>query len=71
MIFMGVITTIGSVKPFSHPTNPLVLMLLYQMIAVVIMAQVSGTLRSAVVERRKPVRPMKEPQMDDRKIVII
>ena len=38
MIFMGVMTTIGSVNPFSHPSRPLFLMLLYQIIAVTINA---------------------------------
>ena len=34
MMFIGVITTTGSVKPFSQPKKPLFLMLLYQTAAV-------------------------------------
>ena len=69
MMFIGVMTTIGSVKPLSQPSRPLRLMLLYQMSTDTRMAHVSVQLRSAVTERRKPVMPMKLPQMLLRKIV--
>ena len=36
MMFMGVMTAMGSAKPFSQPTKPLFLMLLYQMRIVII-----------------------------------
>ena len=58
MMFMGVMTTTGSVNPLSQPRKPLRLMLWYQMMTLVITPQVSGTLRSAVEDRRIPVRPM-------------
>ena len=61
---MGVMTTTGSVKPFSQPRKPLRLMELYQMMTLVITAQVSGTLRSAVAERKMPSIPIREPQME-------
>ena len=64
--FIGVITQIGSVKPFNQPKKPLFLMLWYQMRALVIRAQVSVVLRSAVVDRRKPVMPMREPHREER-----
>ena len=41
------------------------------MMPVVISAQTSGTLRSAVEERKKPVKPIKEPKMELRKMVPI
>ena len=53
----------GSVKPFSQPRTPLRLMDWYQMITLVITAQVSTTDKSAVVERRKPVKPINVPKM--------
>ena len=63
MIFMGVITTMGSVKPFSQPAKPFREILLYQITAVTISAQVRVVLTSAVVDRRKPVMPMRLPQI--------
>ena len=65
MMFIGVITTTGSVKPFSQPKKPLFLMLLYQTSPVVMRAQVSVVLRSAVELRRKPVRLASEPSTDE------
>ena len=62
-MFMGVMTTTGSVKPLSQPTKPLFLILLYQITAVTITDHVMVVLRSAVVERRKPVMPMRLPQI--------
>ena len=41
------------------------------MITEVIMPQVSGTLKSAVADRKKPVVPIKLPQTEDRNIVPI
>ena len=67
--FMGVMTTMGSVKPFSQPRKPLFLMLLYQMMTLTISAHTSTQLKSAVEERRNPVRPIKEPQMELKNMV--
>ena len=41
---------------------------MYQMITDTIMAQTRVQLRSAVEERKKPVRPMKEPHRELRKM---
>ena len=65
-MFIGVMTTIGSVKPLSQPRTPLRLMVLYQTSAVVTSAHASVVLRSAVVLLRKPVMPISEPQTEDR-----
>ena len=70
-MFMGVITATGSVKPLNHPRTPLFLMLLYQMIKETINAHTMVQLKSAVAERKKPVMPMREPQMEERKMVMI
>ena len=57
-------TTIGSVKPFSQPPTPLRLMEQPQHRKLVISAQVNVVDRSAVDERKMPVMPMNEPQME-------
>ena len=57
-------TTIGSVKPFSQPPTPLRLMEQPQQIKLVISAQVTVVDKSAVDERKMPVMPMNEPQME-------
>ena len=47
------------------------MMLLYQMMKETIKAHTMVQLRSAVAERRKPVMPIREPQMEQRKMVIM
>ena len=66
MIFIGVITATGSVKPLSHPQNPLALMETDQHRTLVITAQVTVVDRSAVAERRMPVMPMSVPPKEER-----
>ena len=68
-MFMGVMTTTGSVKPFRKPRKPRFLMFRYQMITLTITAHTATQLTSAVVERKKPVRPIKLPQMELKKMV--
>ena len=63
---MGVMTTTGSVKPFSQPRKPFCLMEQPQQMKLVISAQVTVVERSAVAERKMPVMPMSVPNSDER-----
>ena len=69
MMFMGVITAMGWVKPLSQPKKPSRFMLLYQMMPVTVSAHASVQLRSAVTDLKKPVMPISEPQMENRNMV--
>ena len=64
-------TTIGSVNPLSQPATPLRLMLLYQVMTETMTAHTSVQLKSAVDERKKPVRPINDPRILLRKIAPI
>jgi len=57
-------TTMGSVKPLSQPPTPLRLMEQPQHRKLVISAQVKVVDKSAVDERKIPVMPIKEPQIE-------